>query len=142
MELLFVRAVTSVVLLIATFYFTGATDKPIPLESFTEVTAPICKFSYKQAENDTLLQRCFEPIKEVQNISSGNIPVLGNGRVIIYSVTPTVNIHKLDSSKIWKSKVDFPTHNRSNFDNVGEPSFASNGSLMFYTGNRKNHAHV
>jgi len=78
------------------------------IQNFTEITKPQCKFSYNQSQNDPFLQHCFEPITQIGNeISEHNVPMLSNQSVITDSVTPTINMHNLNSSKIWKSKVAF-----------------------------------
>jgi hypothetical protein len=136
MEGLLTLAVMLVALVIFSLLFGANINDSKAMKNFTEVTAPLCKFSYNQNENDTLLERCFEPIRQVQNIFSSNVPILGNKNVTLdYSITPTINMQELNTSRIWKSKVSFPSVSSVKFDNVGEPSFASNGSLVFYAGN-------
>ena len=136
MERLVLLTITFIALLFISILFCVNASNVKAIQNFTEITKPQCKFSYNQSQNDPLLQLCFEPITQIGNeISEHNVPMLSNQSVITDSVTPTINMHNFNSSKIWKPKVSFPLADHANFDNVGEPSFASNGTLVFYAGN-------
>ncbi|HET7283359.1 MAG TPA: hypothetical protein VFI70_01620, partial [Nitrososphaeraceae archaeon] len=50
-------------------------------------------------------------------------------------MSPNVNFNGLHSAIIWKSKVQPLLMPHEKYDNVGEPSIASNGTYVFYTGN-------
>jgi len=62
-------------------------------------------------------------------------PVAFNESAIKTPLNPNVNFNGLHLNKIWKSKVQPLLMPHERYDNVGEPSIASNGTHIFYTGN-------
>ncbi len=118
------------------------------LENYTVRTSPVCSFSYSQSESDSELRRCFEHIEGVgsgnntsntdnssNEASDVNISSLKNNKSVKDSLPSTVNNIALNNSKIWKFKINSDSNIQTDFDNVGEPTFATNGSLVFYAGN-------
>lgn len=90
-----------------------------------------CTFEY---DNQNTKFPCYE-----QNIdrldSCGSLPVTLNETAINKTLSPNVNFNGLLFPTVWKSKVQPHLMPRERYDNVGEPSIASNGSHVFYTGN-------
>ncbi len=90
-----------------------------------------CKFDYgeQRAPND-----CF-----INNIARldvcRNAHFAFNTSAINTPLDSNVNFHDSNFTTTWKSQVQPITMSKENYDNVGEPSFASNGSYVFYTGN-------
>lgn len=85
-----------------------------------------CSYSY----NNTLPLGCL-----VENIDYK--PDNPTDPRIYYStkVKPSVVFNKYDNNMFSKSLVKSESIPRNAYDNVGEPSFASNGNITFYTGN-------
>jgi len=117
------------------------------MEHYSVITAPLCNFSYSQSEDDLQLRRCFEPIdvdpsnnlsntdnSSNEELNASNYSLENNG-LIKDSLPSTVNNKVLNDSKIWKYRINSDLTIHKDFDNVGEPAFANNGSLVFYAGN-------
>ena len=117
------------------------------IEHYTVITAPICNFSYSQSEDSLQLRRCFEPIdidpnnnisntgnSSNEELDASNYSLENNG-LMKDSLPSTVNNKVLNDSEIWKYKIYSGLNIHKDFDNVGEPTFANNGSLVFYAGN-------
>ncbi len=117
------------------------------IEHYTVIAAPMCNFSYSQSEDGSQLRTCFEPLDFDPSNSTSNTgnssneeleasnSSLPNNVLTKNSLPSTVNLKVLNNSKIWKYKINSDSNIHKDFDNVGEPTFASNGSLVFYAGN-------
>ena len=109
MERLVLLTITFIALLFISILFCVNASNVKAIQNFTEITKPQMQiFSYNQSQNESYFcNLCFEPITQIGNeISEHNVPMLSNQSVITDSVTPTINMHNFNSSKIWKSKVN------------------------------------
>jgi hypothetical protein len=104
-------------------------------ESYTGVVLKKCTFSYTdQIENRSMLG-CFARVDGVVSIFGGNQPISIKENVILDPVNPSITMEELNTSRVWKSKVSSPSIPQQKYDNVAEPSFASNGTSVLYAGN-------
>jgi len=89
-----------------------------------------CKFEYK---NITNIRDCFKGnIDHLDECIS--TPFSSNMSVIKSPMRSNVNFDSLDRI-VWKSKVKPLFMPNEKYDNVAEPSIASNGTYVFYTAN-------
>ena len=65
----------------------------------------------------------------------GNKSYLSNSTTSKVPLTSTVNLINSPDLIFWKSKVRSPTIPDDRYFHVAEPSFGSNGTLVFYTAN-------
>jgi hypothetical protein len=92
-------------------------------------------FLYGSKIDDNFPSDCYYPrINNVVRTLEGNLPVPVNEELVLDPVSPLVAMHSLDKSRFWKSQVDSSTILQGRYDNVAEPSFASDGALVFYAG--------
>ena len=72
----------------------------------------------------------------IHGVESGNDKLDDSNLSLINDkLQSTVNDKVLDNSQIWKYKVNSDLGIHKEFSNVGEPLFASNGSLLLFAGN-------
>jgi hypothetical protein len=106
------------------------------LEQYQGIATANCTFSYMDQIDDNFLSDCYYPgLDNVERTSEGNLPVSVKEELVLDPISASVVMHPLDKSRFWKSEVDSSTIPQERYDNVAEPSFASNGTLVFYTGN-------
>jgi hypothetical protein len=104
-------------------------------ESYRGMVLKKCTFSYRdQIENRSIIG-CFARIDGVLTTFGENQPISIKENVILDPVNSSITMEELNTSRIWKSKVSSPSIPQQKYDNVAEPSFASNGTSVFYTGN-------
>ena len=94
----------------------------------TRSLSPVCTFR----ENLTSDECYVYGINEVNHSSENYV---SNNTVSRAQLVPTVNFTDSADVAFWKTKVRSPTIPEYRYFHVAEPSFASNGSLVFYTGN-------
>lgn len=104
-------------------------------ETYRGVVHHKCTFSYTDQVENRVVDNCYSRIDGVLEASEGNLPISSKEGVILDHVNPSITIKELNASRVWKSKVISPSIPQERYDNVGEPSFASNGTLVFYAGN-------
>ncbi len=100
-------------------------------EVFSNNIHKTCNFNYNNQSN---IRLCYEHhiSKPAECISH---PAPSNLSTIKTPLSPTVNFHYSNFTTIWKSKVQPLLMPHEKYNNVGEPSIASNGTYVFYTGN-------
>jgi hypothetical protein len=104
-------------------------------ENYSGVSAKKCAFAYAdQIENRSILD-CYARVDGVLSTFEKNLPISSKEDFTIDPVNPSVSMETLNASKIWKSKVSSVSIPHQKYDNVAEPSFASNGTLVLYAGN-------
>lgn len=97
------------------------------------IIAPTCSYSYQTEHNNSIPQNCYTQTSQIIDRSSRF--VFSNESITKIPLNDSVTMHKPDDIGIFKSKVKSSSIPLERYDNVGEPSFASNGTLIFYTGN-------
>jgi hypothetical protein len=122
--------------LIAGFFLVNLVLFLVPTEQgfaeiWTKDVTPTCKFEYG---NEDSSQECYKlNIERLDNCLTS--PFAFNISAVKESLGSNVNFHDQNFTTIWKSKVQPQFMPQDRYDNVGEPSIASNGTHVFYTGN-------
>ncbi|MBA3285323.1 MAG: hypothetical protein H0U27_09750, partial [Nitrosopumilus sp.] len=107
----------------------------IPQNGYSEVylknITSKCKFDLTdQSAIDLCYERNIERLRECRSSLA-----FDTTSAIKKPVNSNVNFHDLNFTTTWKSKVQPLQMPQERYDNVGEPSIASNGTYVFYTGN-------
>src|SRR5215207_243481 len=105
------------------------------LEYYRGIITGNCTFSYLDQIENRFLSNCYPRIDSIVRTVEGNLPVSVKEERILESVIPSVDMVELNDSRFWKSEVQSTTIPQEKYDNVGEPTFATNGNLIFYAGN-------
>lgn len=99
-------------------------------EYFSHAKRPDCSF---KIENSTSIDKCY--INKVYKLDLSNPNIFTNKTVVKVTLNDSINFNNLNEYKIAKSLVRSESIPIKKYSNVGEPSFASNGSVIFYAGN-------
>lgn len=99
-------------------------------EYYSHAKRPDCSF---KIENSNAIDKCY--INKVYKLDPSNPNIYTNKTVVKVALNNSINFNNLNEYKISKSLVRSESIPMKNYSNVGEPSFASNGTIIFYAGN-------
>lgn len=119
------------------FFFTFLCwNESLGEEYYSITLTPTCTYSYETDARNTMLDHeCYvHPINTIPNIVGEESGVIDE-EITRDILVPDVSLHNYDPNKVWKSLVRSSSIPNEKYDNVAEPSFASNGSLILFTGN-------
>lgn len=106
-------------------------------EYYSRSITSSCIFSYQdEVQNEVSSDLCYVfPITILGDIFGYNIPVTANEDTILNPVESSINMIPHDPSKVLESEVSSSSIPSERYDNVGEPTFGSNGDQVFFAGN-------
>ncbi|TLX89573.1 MAG: hypothetical protein E6K94_09720 [Thaumarchaeota archaeon] len=99
-------------------------------EYYSDIIKPKCTF---EIENSNEIDKCY--ISRVSKLPSENTNNFTNRSTIKVPLEETINFDSSREYKISKSQVKSDSIPLIQYYNVGEPSFGSDGHIIFYTGN-------
>jgi hypothetical protein len=111
-------------------------DNLFGIEYYARSIPWACNYSYfDEVQNENTRSCHVWNTIEGRNLFNESTVDLGGNKLTKLPLASSVDMLRPEEVEVWKSKVKSPSIPNNRYDNVGEPSFASNGSLIFYTGN-------
>jgi hypothetical protein len=94
-----------------------------------------CTFSYADQIEGRDVSECYPQIGGVLSTYEENLPTSDKEELVFSPVIPSISMQEPDFTRFWISRVSSSSIPYERYDNVGEPTFSSNGTHVLYAGN-------